>query len=155
MSEKFVRRFKLGGGMSTATQAINGYHFVNGETVVHASDADFAKILRYFQRAYQAKEVTHGQREADESRPERAVPSVEVEVPESGRAPEGPSDDGGGADNAPPRPAKRKAKRNRPSRAKAPVAKKETPDGEGSKSGGEVDGKVEAVVSVNEDSEGS
>lgn len=117
-----IRYIKLGGGMSTATKALNGLRFVNGLASVRASDQDFVKFLRYFGRCYQAKEVdVHGERTVRESRPERPVPPLEGGVSESGGITPGTADVVIGGDDTEVGPEKPKAKRGRPKRSAPPV----------------------------------
>jgi len=132
LADTFVRHIQLGGGMSTVTKNINGQRFVNGIATVRMSDEDFVKVMRYFIRGYQAKEVEspRGKRETDQGRTERPVPPVESDVPESRGAPEGSSDDGGGATDSEAWGEKPKAKRGRPRRSALTLTEKEQAGGD-------------------------
>lgn len=128
MSDTFVRYIQLGGSLAKATKNLNGYRFVNGVATLRTSDEDFAKVMRYFVKCYQAEEVKdpNGKREVHESRTERTVPPLESRVSTSRGASQGPPDNGSGTTDSETRPEKPKAKRGRPKRSETSVAKEDS-----------------------------
>ena len=102
MADTFVRFIKLGGGMAGKTKDLNGVRFVNGIAKVRMSDEDFAKVMRYYIRCYQAKEVDdpNGECKVDSNREVRPVPAVEGGVSESWGTSEGSSAIGEGSNDS-------------------------------------------------------